>query len=212
MYRALTVAREFGSGGGHVAAMVAERLHWRLLDSALISEIARAAKVDPDLARKYDEQVDSWVHRVSRRALWRGAFEGVAIVAETEIFDAETVRALSSSLIREACEQGDCVIVGRGGQCVLQDRKDVFHVFIYAPWNEKVARIRKRMPDEAHVKELIESTELARTQYVRLNFDCNRTDPHLYHMLISSALGEDAAVAAIVCAMNAASEQRNSKA
>jgi cytidylate kinase len=212
MYRVLTVAREFGSGGGHVATMVAERLHWRLLDSALISEIARAAKVDPILARKYDEHVDSWMHRVSRRALWRGAFEGVAMVAETEIFDAETVAALSISLIREAHKQGDCVIVGRGGQCVLQDRRDVFHVFIYAPWHEKVARIRKRKPDVPNVEELIETTERERTQYVRLNFGCNRTDPHLYHLLISTALGEEAVVSAIICAMNAASESRRSTA
>ena len=212
MYRALTVAREFGSGGGHIAALVAEQLHWRLLDSALISEIARVAKVDPDLARKCDEKVDSWVHRVSRRALWRGAFEGVAIVAEPEVFDAETARAFTGSLIREACDQGNCVIVGRGGQCILQDRKDVFHVFIYAPWEEKLARIRKRMPGKAHVEGLIQSTELARNQYVQLNFGCNRTNPHLYHMLISSALGEDAVVAAIVCALNAAGEGRFSAA
>ena len=67
MYRVLTVAREYGSGGGHIARIVSEKLGWNLLDRALVEGIARSAQVDPDLAHRYDERVDSWLHRVSRR-------------------------------------------------------------------------------------------------------------------------------------------------
>ena len=45
-YRALTVAREFGSGGGRIANTIAGWLGWKLLDNELISAIARAARVD----------------------------------------------------------------------------------------------------------------------------------------------------------------------
>jgi hypothetical protein len=51
MYRILTVAREDESGGDRIAALVAERLGWKLLDRALIEEIANLAHVDPQLAR-----------------------------------------------------------------------------------------------------------------------------------------------------------------
>src|ERR1035437_7461641 len=122
MFRVLTVAREYGSGGGLIARRVAEKLGWNLLDKALVEAIARSAQVDPDLARRYDERVDSWLHRLSRRGLWRGAFEGVAALADTAVFDAETVASLGKSLILEAHSQGNCVIVGRGAQCVLQPR------------------------------------------------------------------------------------------
>ena len=56
--------------------------------------------------------------------------------------------ALAQNMIHEAYQRGNCVIVGRGAQCVLRDRKDAFHVFIYAPWAERVARIRQRLPDQ----------------------------------------------------------------
>src|ERR1035437_5049302 len=59
MFRVLTVAREYGSGGGLIARRVAEKLGWNLLDKALVEAIARSAQVDPDLARRYDERVDS---------------------------------------------------------------------------------------------------------------------------------------------------------
>jgi hypothetical protein len=59
MYRALTVAREYESGGDRIAARLAERLGWKLIDSALIDEVAQLAHVEPQLVRKFDERVDS---------------------------------------------------------------------------------------------------------------------------------------------------------
>src|ERR1035441_4292481 len=137
MYRAVTVAREYESGGDRIAALVAKHLGWELLDSALIEEIANLAHVDPQLACEFDERVDSWVHRISRRALWHGAFDAVAVLPETAVFDAETMALLARAVIEHACETGNCVIVGRGGQCILQNRPDVFHVFLYAPRSEE---------------------------------------------------------------------------
>ncbi len=80
MFRVLTVAREYGSGGGDIARKISEKLGWRILDKALIEGIANVARVDPELARRYDERIDSWMHRVSRRGLWRGAIRGSARV------------------------------------------------------------------------------------------------------------------------------------
>lgn len=191
MYRVLTVAREYGSGGLLVARRIAQKLGWNLLDKALVEAIARSAQVDPELAQRYDERVDSWLHRISRRGLWHGAFEAFAMVPDTEFFDAETMAALGKNLIMEAHSRGNCVIVGRGAQCILQDRKDVLHVFVHAPWSERIARVRRRVPSPGDVEQLIRSTDQQRADYIRLYFGCNWNNPHLYHMLISSELGEE---------------------
>jgi cytidylate kinase len=201
MFRALTVAREFGSGGAAIARKVAEMLGWDFLDKALVEEIARAACVDPELARRYDERVDSWLHRVARRGLWRGGFEGVAAMSGDQCFDAETMASLGKNLIASAHCKGECVIIGRGAQCVLQDKADVFHVFVYAPWCERLARVRKRAPAGASPENLIRSTDQERAEYIRLYFGCDWKDPHLYHMLISSELGEDEAARIVIRAM-----------
>lgn len=191
MFRVLTIAREYGSGGRSIARRVAERLGWNLLDKTLVERIARAAQVDPELAQRYDERVDSWLHRISRKGLWYGGFDAVAAFSGTQVFDAETMVALARTLIEEACAGGNCVIVGRGSQCVLQNRKDVLHVFIYAPWPERVARVRERTPAAADVESLIRTVDQQRAGYIRTYFDCDWTDPHLYHMLLSSELGDE---------------------
>ena len=183
MYKALTVAREHQSGGDRIAALLAERLGWKLIDSALLDEIAQLAHVEPQLVRKFDECVDSWVHRVGRRALTYGAFEGVAVLPETTFFDAETAARLARSAIEHAWEAGKCVIVGRGSQCVLQDRRDVFHVFLHAPG-------AGRHPVDEQ-----------RARYVQMNFGQEWRNPHLYDLMIDTQLGEERVVAAILAGM-----------
>jgi hypothetical protein len=46
--------------------------------NALINKIAKHAQVDQALCARYDETLDSWVHRLTKRAFGRGAFESVA--------------------------------------------------------------------------------------------------------------------------------------
>jgi hypothetical protein len=198
MFRVLTVGREYGSGGGLIARAVAERLGWNLLDKALVEAIARAAQVEHGLARRFDERCDSWLHRVSRRGLWQGGFEGVASPADAKVFDAETMAALGKSLILEAHSRGNCVIVGRGAQCVLQDKEDVLHVFVHAPRSERVERLRSRVPSGSNIEQLMRSTDQQRADFIRLYFGCDWKNLHLYHMLMSSELGEDVVADMIV--------------
>jgi hypothetical protein len=203
MFRVLTIAREYGSGGAVIGRDISEQLGWKLLDKAFIENVARAAKVDPQLAQRFDERTDSWLERLAHQGagLWRGAFEGAVIVSPPDFFDAETTAALAQHMIEEAYRRGNCVIVGRGGQCVLQGRKDAFHVFIYAPWAQRVARVRQRLPDQADVEELIRATDRQRAEYIRTYFRCNWMDPHLYHLMICSGLGEDVVESEIVEAL-----------
>ena len=201
MYRVLTVAREYGSGGARIGGLAAARLGWSLLDSALIDEIARAAHVDPALARRFDERVDTWMHRLSRHGLWFGAFEGAAPLPKTEVFDAETMAQLTRALIEHAYEVGNCVVVGRGAQCILQTCPEAFHVFVYAPWADKVARVTRRVGEGTDAPELIRGMDTERARYVRLNFGQNWADRHLYDLLVSSKPGDEATASIILAAM-----------
>jgi cytidylate kinase len=207
MYRVLTVAREFGSGGVDIARLISERLSWKLLDNALIGRIAEKANVDPEVCRQFDERVDPWMQRLVRNALRHGPPEAPTLVEDSAFLDATATMRLTQGLIREAHQLGDCVIVGRGAQCLLQRESDVFHVFVYAPWHEKVARVRRRFPQVAKVEELIRATDSQRAEYVRVNYGCSWNDPHLYHMLVCSGIGEDATASLILAAMTSAGRQ-----
>ena len=201
MYRALTVAREYESGGDRIAALVGKRLGWEILDSALIEEIANVAHVDPQLAREFDERVDSWFHRISRRALWHGGFDSVAVLPETAVFDAETMALLARAAIEHTWETGNCVIVGRGSQCILQNHSDTFHVFIYAPFGDRVASARQHIRSAGDAPGWVRAMDAERSRYVQMNFGQNWRDPHLYDLMISSKLGDELVASMILSGM-----------
>jgi Cytidylate kinase-like family len=199
MVRVLTVSREYASGGGQLARRLAERLGWRLVDRELIQRIAQAARVEPQVAAQFDERVDPWFHRLSRAALWRGAFEGVAAVTDEDFFDAARMAGLARRLIEEAAALGDCVIVGRGAQCVLGGRPEVFHLFVYAPRAERLKEARRRRVADPEIA--LDERDRARFSYIREYYQEDSLNPHLYHLMINSALGEATAISTILTAM-----------
>jgi cytidylate kinase len=91
--------------------------------------------------------------------------------------------------------------VGRGGQCILQNRKDAFHVFVYAPLDEKVRRLRERIGGEdSELATLAEETDRRRATGVRRYFGQDWTDRRLYHLMICSSIGLEQAASTIICA------------
>lgn len=199
-YRALTVSREYGSGGGPIAGLLARKLGWQLLDNELITAIAHAARVDPAVVRNYDEHVDSWLHRLNRNTLWSTAMAAGAPCSEQDFFDADCMAAFTKQIVEKAYETGHCVIVGRGGGCILQGHRDVFRAFVYGPQRQKIERVRARTGKEVTARELA-AMDAERARYIRSRFGCDWTDPHLYDLLISSARGEEATAEIILHAM-----------
>lgn len=201
MYRVLTISREYGSAGISTARMIANKLGWKLLDSELIDAIVEQANVDPKVAQRFDERVDPWLHRISRKALWHGAFEGVGELDETAVFDAHTMAILTRRIIHEAAEIGDCIVVGRGAQCLLAGRAGTFHVFVYAPRALRIEHLRKRLPDVENCEHAMDAVDRRRAEYIRLNYNRNMYDPQLYDLMVNTRIGVEAAVRLMLFAM-----------
>jgi cytidylate kinase len=202
-YRTLTISREYGSGGANIAKILAERLGWELLDHQLIDAIARAGHVDAKVVTRLDERAESWLARINRDAM-RAASVGAGIVADAGVcFDPDVMTELTRLIIEEAHTHGNCVIVGRGAQCILQNKPDVFHAFVYAPLHDRVARLQKRLGTEVHIERRIHAVDSERAHYLRQRFFKEWNDPHLYDMMICSHRGEEATAKVILCALTA---------
>lgn len=201
-YRVLTVNREFGSGGGRIAQTIAEWLGWKLLDRDIIDAIAYAAHVDSKVVRHYDEHVDSWLRRINQQAMRSAALAAGLELGEHSVFDAEEMVKISRKIIEEAYSQGNCVIVGRGSQCILQHKPDVYHVFVYAPYLDRLARLRGRLDKGVHAEQRIRIVDEERAKYLQQYYGKCWNNPHLYDLMISSRTDEEWSARAILYAMN----------
>ncbi|MGD0802159.1 MAG: cytidylate kinase-like family protein [Terracidiphilus sp.] len=201
-YRVLTVNREFGSGGGRIAQTIAEWLGWKLLDRDIIDAIAYEAHVDCSVVRPYDEHVVSWLRRINQQAMRSAALAAGLELGENSVFDAEAMVKISRKIIEEAYAEGNCVIVGRGSQCVLQHKPDVFHVFVYAPYLERLERLRNRLDKGIHAEQRIRIVDEERAKYLQQYYGKAWNNPHLYDLMISSRTDEEFTARAILYAMN----------
>jgi cytidylate kinase len=200
-YRVITVNREFGSGGGRIAQTIAKWLNWKLLDRNIIDAIAYAAHVDTKQVQQYDEHVASWLKRLNQQAMRSAALAAGIELAEGSVFDADEMVKITQKVVEEAYAEGKCVIVGRGAQCILQHKPDVFHAFVYAPHRERIVRLRNRLEPGANAEQRIRKVDGERAKYLQEYFGKCWNEPHLYDLMISSSDDEDAAAQVILFAI-----------
>jgi cytidylate kinase len=200
-FRVLTVNREFGSGGGRIAKTIAGWLGWKLLDRDIIDAIAYEAHVDARLVRHYDEHVGSWLSRFNHQAMRSAALAAGIEPGVDAVFDAEQTVRLTEKIVEQAWRDGNCVIVGRGSQCILRHKPDVFHVFVYASLRERIARLRSRLEPGANIEQRIRTVDAERAKYLQEYFGKSWCNPHLYDLMIASREDEDSTARAILFAM-----------
>ena len=115
-----------------------------------------------------------------------------------KIADAESIRKVSEQLVREAAGEGNAVIVGRGSAYYLRDRPDSFHVFIYAPFEERVRRLRQKGKTEEEAVQLAETVDLDRAAFIKQYFGIEWPSRQFFHMMVNSTVGDEAVVEMIM--------------
>ena len=202
MTKVLTFEREYGSGAAAIAQKVAARLGWKLWDQLLTDEICRRMECDRRHVEQVEERRDPLHYRLFK-AFLRGSFEGSLNEPRLRVADAESIRHLTEELVRAAAAEGNAVIVGRGSAYYLRDRPHAFHVFIYAPFEEKVRRLQLEERTQAEAVELAESVDRERSAFIKQHFGVEWPARHFFHLMVNSTIGDDAAVRTIVDVLSA---------
>ena len=197
MIKVLTIEREYGSGAADIARKVSERLGWTLWDQLLTTEIARHLECDSLHIERREECRDPLHYRLFK-AFLRGSFEGSLNAPKMKIADAEGIRAVTEQLVRAAAQEGNCVIVGRGSAYYLHDRPDAFHVFVYAPLDERVGRLQQTGKSEQEALELAETVDLDRAAFIKQCFGVEFPARQYFHVMINSAMGDESVVQVIL--------------
>jgi Cytidylate kinase-like family len=198
--RVITVEREYGAGGGVIVEKIAKRLGWELWDHALTEEIARRLGCGCEAVEEHEEKRDPAHYRLFK-AFMRGSFEGSLNAPRIRMVDTECVREVVRKLLPEIAEPGHCVIVGRGSAFYLGSRNDAFHVFVYAPFHERVCRLRAIGESEEKARELAETVDRDRAEFIQQYFQVEWPGRHHFHLMVNSGMGDDVATGIILDAV-----------
>ena len=134
--------------GGNIAQWL------KYANSLKLRMAIRMSGVEPEAQRIAEEAVAASEKRHTHSLLYSLYTMGNDLPLGDQVF------ILQSRIIKQLAEEGPCVILGRCGDYVLRDRKDVLRVFIYAPveWRRELAKTDPlvKAHDEKGIKEEIE--------------------------------------------------------
>jgi cytidylate kinase len=200
MFRLVTIEREYGCGGGAIAAELANQLGWKLWDQLLTEEIARLANVDCSAVLRCDERMDSKFYRLAK-AFWRGSYERNSTLGN-QAFDTDCMVSLMEQMAPRIAREGNAVVVGKGAPYFLREHADAFHVFLYAPRAEKIRRLVQDGSSESEADDLVDTVDRERVAFVKHYFGADWPTRSLYHMMINTAVGNESVIETILHTMH----------
>lgn len=162
MKHIVTVSREFGSGGREVGKRLADALACDYYDREIITAIAQESSMD---AGYVEHVLDNSLHYS-----YPLTFSHTLSVNYFLNSSAPQLLGIQNKIIRSLADKGDCVLVGRGADAILEKYKP-FRIFVYADLEAKLARCRSRAPADEHLTD----RELERKLR---QIDKNRADNH----------------------------------
>ena len=132
----VTVSREYGSGGRLIGKRLADDLGIGFYDGELLSLVAKESGYTEDFVRRNDQ-------KKTQSLLYHLYIGSQILPASDMIFIAQ------SRVIKDLYNKESCVIVGRCADYVLRGFSNVINVFITAPLESRIARVRDEYGEQA---------------------------------------------------------------
>ena len=197
--RAVTISREYGSGGGEIATRLAKRLGWQLIDHALVERVASEIGTSTQEAEVHDEHVQGMVLQALNSLLYLYPAAMANTPPEAFLSD-EEYRDAFNGVVRAAAARGHVVIVGRASQVILADLRDVLHVRVIAPFEQRVVYVMQREGVDRHTAaSRIHRKDHERASYLEREYHRKPDEAHLYDLVLNTSLLDLESAVDIIC-------------
>jgi len=180
----LTISREFGSGGREIGQAVARELGYAYIDrEAILADIRRDGPKWEQWAKELDEHCPT----VWEKYDW--SFRGFAALVQWHLL--------------EYAVRGGAVIMGRGGNFVLNGVPQAYRIRVTAPIEERIERIvRREGVDRETARWLCEKTDGERACFLHAIYGGRWDDPAEYDRVLSvTGQSVDAEVKTVIDAL-----------
>lgn len=192
---AVTISRQYGCEGIALAEELKELLAletgdpWTVFDKALIERVSHDTGMSKqlldslgDVSRPLDEVIGTLV------PYWKT--------------HAEAYRLLAKQLVALA-NQGNVIIVGRGGAVLTQSLSNCFHFRLVAPVEYRIELIKERLNITLEkARTLLIENQTARDNFIESLLNCSISDPCYYHCVFDISKSNASRIArSILCLM-----------
>ena len=183
MSKIITISREFGSGGRELGKRLADALGVPCYDYQIVEMVAEKQGLDKNYVESAAERdVRAFYPTTVGVRFSNSTF---FINQSVELFTEQT------KVIRELASRGDCVIVGRCAD-VLLDNENPLNIFVYANKESKIKRCRERAkPGESltdkEIEKKMKEIDKGRADLRKMLADTAWGDKAGYHLLVNTS-------------------------
>ena len=182
---AITISREFGSGGHEIGKYIAKELGISFYDKELIALTSQETGYTTQYIKDNEQKLTS--------SLLYDLYEQNFAYVNDEIPPKDALFLIQSKIIRDICDKESCVIVGRCANFILKDHPNCINIFIHANKEYRKEKINNNYPQVEAVTnaDLIQSDEQRATYCMHFTKQDWR-DVTNYHITLDSSLyGEE---------------------
>lgn len=173
----ITISRQHGSGGREIGKKLSENLGIPFYDQDLIEMAAKSSSIDKNFLEHADTK--------GAGGFWQSLGEGI----QHDLSLSDKAFLHQASVIREIAGKGSCVIVGRCGDYILKDYKNVLKVFVYADLDSRKDRIEHvYKEDDKKALDKIEKIDKKRASYYKYYTGQNFGEAKNYDICLNSGL------------------------
>ena len=183
---AITIARQYGSGGREIGERVAELLGIKHYDEELITMAASEGNLDQQIATKADESAaNSLLYTLALGSNFFGSAMSFGYKPPLN----DKLFLLQSDVIRRVSANESCVIIGRCADYVLREHPCRLSIFIYGDTAHRKERIMSRHEGttEAQAIDLMNKTDRRRSSYYNFYTGGKWGKYDNYHLAINSS-------------------------
>ena len=159
----ITIARQYGSGGKTIGAMLAKELGINCYSREILKMASEESGINEGLFGMSDEKIKKapWFKILSR------PYDGELLTPEDRDFVSDdNLFNYQAKVIQDLAEKESCVIVGRCADYVLKDHDNCVHVFVCGDMDSKVQRMMHSYSlEESAAVERIKETDKQRKKY-----------------------------------------------
>ena len=183
----ITISRELGSQGDRIVDLMCDELGYCRVDKAMLSRIAQEAGVDVKAVLAKERAVTSRPKLISGQMTSLYGRQPTAFGRKGGMDDQTYARIVRETMERFA-QDGDAIIVGRGGQMILHDRPRTLHVHLFASKEVRAQHLAERHSiTKLDAQRRIErSDERKRLAIRNMHKNANWKDLKYYHLAIDT--------------------------
>ena len=184
----ITISRQMGSGGPYIGHLVAKELGFKYFDREILRQAAEHFETEVGMLEDIGERSPGLIETIIKGFSFVTPPGGTLQPMRPPVYRRELF-TLECKIIEGIADQYNAVIIGRGGFYALRDRPGVLHVFIHAPREFRVKRVRQmqNITDIRKARNKVKDSDQSRIKYIRDMAGVDWTDSRNFHLCIDSS-------------------------